>query len=158
MLFLLPSFDVFFLHLLLFFVGIITGFFSLSMPAVFLSLRYISPLYYGSYVLSNLVFFDVEFSCSDSSNDNCFYSDGNQVLSAYNFSDRNGQYGYNFHYVMLAVSILFYLLVTLVGFRWSARSLVHRGRSRSCNPLKLLSSFVSTSPLQKETLGEEIRL
>jgi hypothetical protein len=106
------------------------------MPQIFVWFRYISPLYWGAYILSKLSFQHQSFhgcnnpddnnlesssSSSASTNNNnqilktCFMN-GNQVLDLYHFNDGN----LSFQYLFLGICTFCYPIMAILIYRLMA--------------------------------------
>ena len=109
-------------------LGISAGFISLNMPPVVSYFADLSPLKWGAYILSNVVFADETFTCtSDEKNASgqCPFTTGDEVLTLYGFNGANGYFGMNFHVWILAGITAGYAILSFVIFRFRAYQLSH---------------------------------
>jgi ABC-type multidrug transport system permease subunit len=94
------------------------------MPAFLRGISSISPLYWGAYIICNVTFEDTTFSCP--ANDSaCYLTSGEQILKLYKYSGRDGKYGMTFHYWMLTVVTVIYMLLAVVAVRIRAYKISH---------------------------------
>lgn len=98
------------------------GFFSLSMPLFIVIFSYISPISWGSYILSNIAFEDETFSCTDDeqTNGSCLAT-GDAVLDLYDFN----QAQMPLHYIIIGAVTAGYWLLAVIAVRVSAYRLSH---------------------------------
>lgn len=78
---------------------------------------------WGSYIMANLVFEGETFTC-DADSYTCFTT-GDQVLALYDLGGRDGKYGLTFHYWMLLMLVLIYMLLAIVALRLKAFKISH---------------------------------
>jgi len=104
------------------------GYISLSMPIELRYISYISPVTWGAYILSNVVFQQETFTCDDSERDsqgNCPISTGEEVLALYNMDGGGGTYGLNFHIMMISIVTVGFFVLTFLVVRGRAFKLSH---------------------------------
>lgn len=104
------------------------GFISISMPEVLYDLSNISPMYWGAYILSNLVFEGQRFSCNKDDelpDGSCYFETGDEVLDFYKFGGRNGKYGLTYHYWMLGIVCFIYFLISMISVRLRGYKISH---------------------------------
>ena len=109
-------------------VGLLSGFISLNIPVFLQYVSFISPLTWGSYILANVVFDKQEFTCdSDEKNaaGDCPISTGDQVLSLYGMTGRDGQYGLTFHLWIIGLNTAIYFLAAYAVLRLRGYNLSH---------------------------------
>ena len=83
---------------------------------------------WGSYILANVVFDNQEFTCdSDEKNaaGDCPISSGDQVLSLYGMTGRDGQYGLTFHLWIIGLNTAIYFLAAYIVLRLRGYNLSH---------------------------------
>jgi hypothetical protein len=108
--------------------GILAGFISVSPPQFLEDISNISPLYWGAYLMSNIVFEGQTFTCNEDDelpDGSCYFQTGDQVLDLYNFGGRDGKYGMTYHYWMLGIVTTIYFLIAIVGVRLRAYKISH---------------------------------
>ena len=104
------------------------GYISLNMPFVLQCISYISPLTYGCYILSNIVFQGEVFTCSSSERDssgNCPLATGEEVLALYSMDNGSGPYGMYYHMIMLATVTVVIFVLTYIVMRARAYKISH---------------------------------
>ncbi|RYY86717.1 hypothetical protein EON63_05370 [archaeon] len=106
------------------FFSIMSGYISLNMPVALTYLSYISPLMWGSFILSNLTFDGETFSCDDADSGIC-YTTGEEVLDVYNLNKGSGWRSMSFHYYILTMISVLYLFGAVFAVRMRARVLSH---------------------------------
>jgi hypothetical protein len=109
-------------------VGLLSGFISLNIPVFLQYVSFISPMTWGSYILANVVFDNQEFTCdSDEKNaaGDCPISTGDQVLSLYGMTGRDGQYGLTFHLWIIGLNTAIYFLAAYTVLRLRGYNLSH---------------------------------
>jgi hypothetical protein len=112
----------------MFTAGIMAGYISLSMPIELRYISYISPVTWGAYILTNVVFQQATFTCDSDQKDsqgNCPTSTGEQVLDLYDMGGGGGAYGMTYHMYMLAIVTSMFLLVTYIVLRLRMLALSH---------------------------------
>jgi hypothetical protein len=110
------------------FKGIAAGFISLNMPPAVTYLSDLSPLRWGSFILTNVVFQGKTFTCDASEKNSagaCPLSTGEQVIELYGFTYPSAQNGMAAHMGVLAAVLFGYFLIALVSFRIRAYQLSH---------------------------------
>ena len=104
------------------------GYISLDMPIELRYISYISPVTWGAYILSNVVFQQETFTCEADERDSqgqCPISTGEEVLALYDMDGGGGEYGVNFHMMMIAIVSACFFLVTFLVVRGRAFKLSH---------------------------------
>ena len=115
--------------MMLYYTGISAGFISLNMPPAVSYVSDLSPLKWGAYILTNVVFADETFTCTPSeeipSSGACPISTGDQVLALYGFDGASGPNGMSLHLWVLGGVTLGYVALTFIVFRVRAYHLSH---------------------------------
>lgn len=109
-------------------IGMLAGFISVSMPQFLTDLSSISPMYWGAYIISNISFEDQTFDCNTDDalpDGSCLYSTGDDVLDLYNMTGADGKYGLTFHYIILTIVTIGYMLLAMFAMRLRAFKLSH---------------------------------
>jgi hypothetical protein len=109
-------------------IGMLAGFISVSMPQFLTDLSSISPMYWGAYIISNISFEDQTFDCNTDDalpDGSCLYSTGDDVLDLYNMTGADGKYGLTFHYIILTIVTIIYMLLAMFAMRLRAFKLSH---------------------------------
>ena len=104
------------------------GYISLDMPSQLRDISYASPVTWGAYILTNVVFQGAVFTCEETQKDslgNCPTTTGEQVLDLYSMGGASGTYGMNYHAIMLAVVTSCFLVATYVVLRLRVYQLSH---------------------------------
>ncbi len=104
------------------------GYLSLDMPIELRYISYISPVTWGAYILSNVVFQQETFTCEPDELDSqgqCPFSTGEEVLALYDMDGGSGEYGVNFHMMMIAIVSVCFFLMTFLVVRGRAYKLSH---------------------------------
>lgn len=99
------------------------GYLSLKMPPIIAGLSKISPVTWGSIIVSNLAFGNITFSCDSYSP--CEFENGQEVLELYNMNTNNKDFykTMTFFYVMLLCIGFAYFILALLAVLWKARIL-----------------------------------
>jgi len=87
------------------------GFTSTNLNIVFIYINYCSPIYWGSNILSNIVFQDKLFECVGSND--CLLSNGNDVLKLYNLYNENISL---YIWILLGITLIF-VIITYTSVR-----------------------------------------
>lgn len=99
------------------------------MPQELVYISKASPITWGSYILSNIVFLDATFTCEPSEqlpNGQCPLATGEQVLDLYNMNSRaEGHNAMTYHYWMLGLLTSVFFILSLVVFRAKSYYLSH---------------------------------
>lgn len=120
------GFSVNIMSVVISFLGIMAGYISLNMPLFLEGLSCISPLKWGAFLLTNIVFKGQSFSCDDdSTTSTTCLATGEDVLDLYDMNPGNGTRSMGFHYLMLAVVTIGYFLLALLAVRLRARQASH---------------------------------
>lgn len=97
------------------FFCIMAGYISLSMPQFIIDINLISPLQWSSYLLTNLAFRKETFDCSPS--DSTCFTTGEEVLDFYNMNSSDPRFGMTYHYYMLAITVVVFLILAILSLR-----------------------------------------
>mmetsp|Transcript_2882 Transcript_2882/g.4386 ORF Transcript_2882/g.4386 Transcript_2882/m.4386 type:complete len:752 (-) Transcript_2882:226-2481(-) len=96
----------------------LAGFISLNMPLVLRYISYISPMRWGSVLLTNYVFNGETFDCEV---EPCPYTEGEEIVKAYGMTfEQNGNGDRRFTIGMLCIITAAYILLAFTLFRFKA--------------------------------------
>lgn len=98
------------------------------MPQVVSYFADISPLKWGAYILSNVIFDNEVFTCTadqENADGECPYTTGDEVLALYGFDGGSGYFGVTFHMWILAGITATYIVLSFAIFRARAYQLSH---------------------------------
>jgi hypothetical protein len=102
------------------------GFVSLSMPTFLVYFNFVSPMKWGSWVLANITFKNLVFTCTDSEKNEygtCEFTNGNEVLDLYNFNGDTQKL--HLHISILLIVIFLYFLASISVLRIKGFQISH---------------------------------
>lgn len=103
------------------------GFISINMSTTLTYLNYMSPIKWGSWIISNAVFREATFTCSEAerlASGECPYSSGDQVLRLYNMYVEDYEASLRTRLWILAVICVAFMVAAFIVLRIKAESLL----------------------------------
>lgn len=110
------------------FFCMMAGFISIDMSETITRINYISPLKWGSWIVTNVVFRGINFTCQDSErlqNGDCHIMTGEQVLALYHMNETGPNGGMGYHVWLLGVLSVAFFIISFLVLRLKAYQLSH---------------------------------
>lgn len=107
---------------------VMAGFLSESMPYAVQVVNYISPMKWGAWIVMNVAFQGLEFSCEGQGGDNvtsCVFQTGEDVIDLYHMDARAGNGGLSLHLGVLGGVTLAFFALSYVVLRIKTMQLSH---------------------------------